>query len=202
MPENQQTIGCILMASGMSERYGRNKLLEPLEGREVILHTAGRLRSAGLRPLAVTRSPAVRALMAREGFECVLHDGPRKGDTMREGLQALPEDMAGYLFMPADQPLVTPESLKTMIARFLSNPARAVRLGFEDTAGSPVIFPAFCRQALMDYSGDRGGLDVLRAIQIRCDVVQAGHAWELWDVDTPEDMAKLREAVGQCTPRQ
>ena len=49
-------IGCILMASGLSERYGRNKLLEPMDGREIILHTAGNLQAAGFTPLAVTRA--------------------------------------------------------------------------------------------------------------------------------------------------
>lgn len=185
-------IGCILMASGRSARYGKNKLLEPLNGREVILHTADSLVKAGFEPLAVTRSAAVQALMAREGIRCVLHDGPRKCDTLREGLENLPPDMAGYLFMPADQPLILPESLKRLAARFLENPARAVRLGYGDAVGSPVIFPAACREALMRYTGDRGGMDVLRENRVPCDTVQAAHPWELWDIDTPEDMARIR----------
>ena len=44
MPEKKQEIGCVIMASGLSERYGRNKLLEKLAGREVILHTVRRKR--------------------------------------------------------------------------------------------------------------------------------------------------------------
>ena len=34
-----QNIGCVVMASGLSARYGKNKLLEDLGGRPVILHT-------------------------------------------------------------------------------------------------------------------------------------------------------------------
>jgi hypothetical protein len=54
MPENRfektesRTIGCVLMASGKSLRYGTNKLLERLGGRELILHTAYHLREAGV----------------------------------------------------------------------------------------------------------------------------------------------------------
>ena len=184
-------IGCILMASGRSSRYGRDKLLEPLDGRAVILHTAESLIEAGLEPLAVTRSAAVKALMDREGVRCILHDGPRKCDTMRAGLENLPADMAGYLFMPADQPLARPESLKRLAARFLENSSHAVRLGYGDAVGSPVIFPAACREALMRYTGDRGGMDVLRTNRIPCKTVQAAHPWELWDIDTPEDMARI-----------
>ena len=199
MPGKIQAIGCIIMASGLSERYGRNKLLEKLDGREIILHTAGNLRAAGLRPLAVTRSEAVRSLMEREGFRCILHDGPLKSDTIHAGLMKLDPDMAGYLFMPGDQPLVRPVSLKKMIGQFLTCPNRAVRLGFEETAGSPVLFPAFCREKLLAYTGERGGLEVLKTEQIPCDTVQAGFAWELWDADTPESMEKVRKTYSGMT---
>ena len=68
MKEENRTIACIIMASGLSERYGKNKLLEKLGGREVILHTAGSLAGAGFSPVTVTRSTEVKALMDREGF--------------------------------------------------------------------------------------------------------------------------------------
>ena len=186
-------IGCILMASGLSERYGRNKLLEMLGDREVILHTAGNLREAGFSPLTVTRSPEVKTVMEREGFACILHEGPKKSDTMHAGLRNLDPEMDGYLFMPGDQPLVRPDSLRRMTTSFLGHPERAVRLGYHDTAGSPVLFPAFCREKLLAYEGERGGLDVLKKGHIPCDIVQAADAWELWDADTPDKMEEIRQ---------
>ncbi len=194
LPENNLRIGCILMASGLSERYGRNKLLEKMDGREIILHTAGNLKKAGFRPLAVTRNGEILRLMEREGIDCVLHDGPKKSDTIHAGLSHLEPEPAGYLFMPGDQPLVRPESLRRMAEQFFSYPERAVRLGFDGTAGSPVLFPAFCREKLMAYTGDRGGIEVLKAERIPCALTEAAFAWELWDADTPENMEKIREA--------
>ena len=190
-----QAIGCIVMASGLSARYGRNKLLEELGGRPVIEHTVEHLAAAGLVPLVVTRSDAVSALMNRTGVACVVHDGPLKSDTMRVGIEALSPDAAGFLFMPADQPLTLPDSLRRLAAQFLENPTRAARLGYGDTPGSPVLFPAACRNALLAYRGDRGGADVLKSQRIPCDIVQVSHPWELWDVDTPEGMERVRNAL-------
>lgn len=190
-------ISCIIMASGLSERYGKNKLLEKLGGREVILHTAGSLAGAGFSPVVVTRSAEVKALMDREGFSCVLHGGPRKSDTIHAGIEHTSPDAAGYLFMPGDQPLVRSESLKKLAEQFLRSPDRAARLSFEGTPGSPVLFPAFCREKLMAYTGDRGGIEVLKAEHIPCDCVEAETAWEMWDVDTPESMKKVREALAE-----
>ena len=194
MAENTLKPGCILMASGLSERYGRNKLLEKLDGREILLHAAGNLQEAGFLPLAVTRSEAVLELMEREGIPCVLHNGPRKSDTIHAGLKRLDPDLPGYLFMPGDQPLVRPASLHRMAEHFSAFPQRAVRLGFGHTAGSPVLFPAFCREKLLAYTGDRGGMEVLRAEQIPCDITEAEYPWELWDADTPEKMEEIRKA--------
>lgn len=188
------TIGCILMASGHSARYGKNKLLEKLDGREIILHTAGSLTAAGFSPLAVTRSAEIKELMDREGIACVLHDGPKKSDTMHTGVLHTDPDAAGYLFMPGDQPLVRPASLRRLAEQFFRCPERAVRLGFGEKPGSPVLFPASCREDLLAYEGDRGGMEVIRRKQIPCDLVQAEKAWELWDADTPEEMERIREA--------
>ena len=92
------------------------------------------------------------------------------------------------------QPLVQPASIRKMVSRFYATPERAVRLAWGETAGSPVLFPAFCREKLLAYTGDRGGVAVLKNEGIPCDPVQAEAAWELWDVDTPEKMEKVREA--------
>ena len=195
MKSSIHAIGCVVMASGLSARYGKDKLLEDLGGRAVIVRVVDSLRMAGFAPLAVTRSDAVAALMEREGVRCARHDGPLKSDTMHVGINALPPDAAGWLFMPGDQPLARPESLQRLAAQFLDRPSRAVRLGYGDTPGSPVIFPVACREALLAYTGDRGGMDVLRSQHIPCDTVQAGHPWELWDVDTPEGMERVRNAL-------
>ena len=196
MENRAGNIGCILMASGLSVRYGRNKLLEKLDGREVILHTAASLIEAGFTPLTVTRSAEVKTLLDREGIPCVLHDKPRKSDTIHIGIENTDSDAAGFLFMPGDQPLVRPDSLRRMTASFSNHPERAIRLGYDDTPGSPVLFPAFCRDKLLAYEGERGGLEVLKKEQIPCDIVQAEYEWELWDADTPEKMEQIREVYG------
>ena len=46
----------------------------------------------------------------------------------------------------------------------------------------------------MAYTGERGGIEVLKAERIPCSLTEAAFAWELWDADTPEHMEKIREA--------
>ena len=83
-----------------------------------------------------------------------------------------------------------------MTAFFSDHPEQAIRLGYNNIPGSPVLFPAFCREKLLAYEGERGGLEVLKKEQISCDIVQAEYEWELWDADTPEKMEQIREVYG------
>ena len=67
-----------------------------------------------------------------------------------------------------------------------------------------MLFPAAFRKDLLDYEGERGGMEVIRKNRIPCDMVQAETAWELWDVDTPEKMEQIRRVFlserGQAVP--
>ena len=205
------------MASGKSSRYGKNKLTEMIGGRQVILHTADHLREAGgereiFLTTAVTRSDEVCRLLKENGISCVLHDKPKKSDTIHIGVSAFDHgpagfqepagfyELEGYLFMPGDQPLVLPETLRGMACRFFERPSVPLRLGYGGTAGSPVIFPYSMREELLSYSGDRGGRDILR--RVPCNTYEASYEWELRDVDTPENMEEVRAIYNSVFTKQ
>ena len=189
----QREIGCIVMASGLSVRYGSNKLMEKLGDREVILHTISAAVSAGLSPVTVTRSEEVKRLLDESGYLCVLHDMPLKSDTMHIGMRHAGDAHAGWLFMQADQPLVLPETISRLVRDFLTDPESVRRLSFRGIPGCPVIFPRSMKEDLCSYQGDRGGTEILKKSGIVCRTTEAAGEWELMDADTPERMEKLRQ---------
>ena len=180
------------MASGLSVRYGRNKLLEKVGGREVILHTVMSAGKAGLSPVTVTRNEKVRSLLQKNGYKCILHNRPLKSDTMHIGIESFEGDPEGYLFMQGDQPLILPETLIKLVTSFLEEPDKIIRLGYNGVKGSPVIFPASMKEVLLSYEGDRGGMEAVKHVNALCRTQEAAYEWEMWDVDTPESMAKVR----------
>jgi molybdenum cofactor cytidylyltransferase len=214
-------VGCVLMASGASRRFGvmKNKLLEDVGGRAMFLRTADALAAAGLDPLIVTRSREV--CDAAENYSCLFHEDPEKSATVRRGLGSLTDRyetagtaLAGCLFIPGDQPLIRPESIRCMLEAFENDPEAVIRLGLDKRGGSPVIFPSKMFPALMKLSGEQGGSTLLApappadrkrscrtegqedAPPVFCSriiVVEAEDASELMDVDTPEDLEKIRE---------
>ncbi len=190
-------LGCVVMASGLARRFGRQKLMEPLDGTPMLARVLDALGDPRVETVVTTRDPRVRALCEGRGVRCVLHDGERRSDSVREGMRALGE-RAGYLFVSGDQPLVSATSVSAVVDEHVRHPSAIVRLAWKDEPGAPVLFPGVFREALLGLEGSQGGLAILRrspdlAATVR--LVQASSPGELMDVDTQDDLARVREAL-------
>ena len=197
-------IVCVIMASGEGKRFGGNKLLAPFRGAPLyhgILKASAPLFEAAPRDrLVVTRHMEIAAWCRENGVRVLLHDLPERNQAIRLALAALSR-ADGCLFCPADQPLVTEESLRRMIKAFQEAPDRIVRLSYQGTAGSPVLFPASLFPELADLPPGTGGREVIRRHPDLVTTVEAQSPGELKDADTPEDLRELEGELPE-TPQQ
>lgn len=191
-------VGCIIMASGLGRRFGGNKLLARLGGKTLLEYALEQTGSMGDRRVVVTRHPQIAALCQEQNAECVLHGFPERNDTVRVGVEYLQKKAgpwAGYLFCPADQPLLRRETLETLVLEF----SRAglgesiFRLSCGEKAGAPVLFGQEYGQALQSLPQGTGGSWLARKYPQNVRLVEA-KAQELWDVDTPKDLEACRQA--------
>lgn len=189
-------IGCVIMASGLSRRFGGNKLLAPFLGEPLALHALRAAKAAGCfeQILFVTRSEEAAILAQGEGVAALLHRLPLRSDAVRVGINAM-QEVEGCLFALADQPLCRPESLRALCAAFEARPQSICRLAFDGVMGSPVLFPAAVFGELAALTGKQGGGAVAAAHPEWVVPVQAACAAELWDADTPEALQKLEQAA-------
>lgn len=195
-------IGCVVMASGEGCRFAAaggagNKLLAPVAGRALVARTVGSVPGVlegGFETVVTTRWPAVAELCAAGGGACVLHGGALRSDAVRAGLLYGAARWDGCLFLPGDQPLVRAESFYALRAAFEAEPDAPARLAWRGCPASPVLFPRRLFAALMALEGSDGGRSVLAA-EPRTALVEARGAEELLDVDTPDDLARVEEAL-------
>ena len=192
----RRSVGVAVLAAGHARRFGANKLAEPLMGEPVIERTLGCV-PPGLPMVVASASDEVDAICDRRGIEYVRPEGgTEQSDSMR-ALVAYAK-RAGWeacVFVPGDQPLVEQGSLRTMLVVSAANPDAAVRLTWRGRSGSPVLFPASQFDALLGVAGDTGGSAVLGREDVRTLSVEASWPWELWDVDTPDDLGRCREII-------
>lgn len=116
------TVGCVIMASGLSRRFGANKLLADFCGQPMLCRAFAATAAPSISArIVVTRSEEVQALCRAQGVPVLLHSLPGRNDTVRLGLSALLEqlpELSGCMFLPGDQPLLRRETVEAMTALF------------------------------------------------------------------------------------
>ena len=188
MAENKTLpVGCVIMASGLSTRFGSNKLLTPFgPGREPMLRRAFAATDTPLLAsrVVVARSPEVETLCREVRVPCLLHALPGRNDTVRLGLEALlaeRPDLAGCMFLPGDQPLLRRESVESLLRAFaehLQTQKETERMIFRlayrakddptPLVGSPVLFDSGYFPALRTLPEGKGGSFLLRQYPESC----------------------------------
>ena len=183
-------IGCVIMASGFSKRFGSNKLMADFHGVPMIQKALDATEDLFAHRVVVTRHESVAALCRMQNVDVVLHNLPQRSDTVRLGLEAMP-DMDACMFLPGDQPLLHRETVSMLLENWQENPDRIIRPAYEDNEGSPVLFPAWAFPELKNLPDGRGGGVVIKEHIHEVCRVSVANPFELADADTPETLELL-----------
>ena len=184
--------GCVIMASGSATRFGSNKLLATLGGKPLVQHVIETTDGLFDKRVVVTRRPEVARLCRELGVNVVVHDEPARNDTVRLGMQAL-GDCDTVTFFQADQPLIGSASIAGLLQAAQSDPNSIWRARHGGMSGAPVLFPAWAFDELRHLPAGKGGGFVAKTHAERVRTVEVQDAWELFDVDTVNDLQALQQ---------
>lgn len=187
--EARMNIGCVVLASGESVRFGSNKLLADFGGKPMLSHLLDILPES-LQTIVVTRSEGVKALAEGKGFACILHHEPEVRDTIRLGLEAL-QDTDACLFCVGDQPLISRVTLERMLNGYQPERGMILRAGYAGNGGNPALFPRSMYPELMALGEGESGVTVIRRHMDHVVLEEVNDQWEMSDVDTPETLRML-----------
>ena len=122
------SISCIIMASGMSKRFGTNKLLASFNNNTLFENAINISRFVDFcETLAVTRHDELVQICEREHIHCIKHNMPYRNDMVHLGVSHILKETCckkscrtqGILFLPSDQPLITKTSLQLLCLLFI-----------------------------------------------------------------------------------
>lgn len=188
LPSTLPTV--IVLASGRGERFrasggAQHKLAASLGGKPVLERTLDAVRASGL----------------PWHLEDAGHPG--MGDSIAAAVRAT-ADAAGWLVLPADLPLVRPDTLRRVAEALAS--ATAVQPQHDGRRGHPVGFGADARDALLALTGEHGAAPVLQALRARGQMrdLEVDDIGTVTDIDTLADLAAaeaLLEARGLSPSR-
>ena len=190
-------VGCVIMASGLGNRFGGNKLMADFLGKPMISRVLDATEGLFAKRVVVTRHESVADLCKERVIPVVLHDLPHRSDTVRLGLEAI-GDVERCMFCPGDQPLLTRETIESLLLSARNEPEAIWRPCCDSTPGSPVLFPRWTFPELRTLPEGKGGGVVIKHYPEKCRMLNISCPQELQDADTPEILEQLRQyAINQ-----
>lgn len=185
----------ILLAAGEGARLGRPKALVEVGGWTLAHRGVALLRDGGADPvLIVTGAVPVTIPEALAVHNPNWTTG--MGSSLATGLHALEEsDVGAAVIALADQPLVGAGAVRRLIAAYRDGAPVAVA-SYAGQPRNPVLIAREHWPAVVELAtGDTGARPFLRAHPDLVRLVECGDTGSPADVDTPEDLARVRAAT-------
>ena len=197
--DSRHLFSAIILAAGGSTRFGQPKQLLDWGGVPLLAHVADVALAAGLAPVVVVlgcQAEAARAALGRsvKPVQVVMNWRWEEGlsTSVQVGLAALPPGTEAAIFLQCDQPLITPDLLRALVARFEETGAPIVHPTHAGQRSTPVLFASRLFPELAKVSGDEGGRRLITRYTKDAATVEVTDPDTLSDVDTPADYERLR----------
>ncbi|MFG1202957.1 molybdopterin-binding/glycosyltransferase family 2 protein [Xanthobacter aminoxidans] len=204
--EAEDGFAAVILAAGRSSRMGEgiNKLLAEVGGRPVIRRVAEAALASRARPvIVVTGHEHGRVEAALAGLEVSFVHNPDHAtgmaSSLRAGIAAVPETVAGALVVLGDMPLLAPGLLDRLMAAYAPASGRLIAAPVEGgQRGHPVLWSRRFFAELAALEGDVGARAILAAnAELVAEVPVAAEEGAFLDVDTPRLLAEAREAAAK-----
>jgi len=192
----EQTAG-IILAAGASKRFGETKQLLDWKGKTFIRQVAETALQAGLEPVVIvtgSHHAEVESQLKDLPVHVIYNAAYEQGQStsIKAGLQALPHNTGGAVFLLADQPQIPVEVIRALTESHASEgQAILAPLVLEERRANPVLFDRITFPDLMGLQGDIGGRGIFDKHRV------SYLPWHddilLFDVDKPEDYQRLKD---------
>jgi molybdenum cofactor cytidylyltransferase len=196
-PQSNREIAILLLAAGSSSRLGRSKQLVSIKGQPLLLKSVEAANESGIKNIIVVlgaNEEAHRQVIKNAGVQVVVNTAWKKGmgNSLKVGLsyllQQTPKTEA-VITMVCDQPLITSDQLKKLIAEHESSRSTIVASFYQGVAGVPVLFDRTLFSELLLLPDDAGAKKILQqhAHLVKTVPFPGGEI----DIDTEDDLRKF-----------
>ena len=183
-----RSVGAVLLAAGMSRRYGSPKQLAVLDGRTMLEHVIAAARAANLDPVVVVVPVWLSPPRGDSALRWIRNPFPERGMSlsMRLGLAALEPETSAAVILLGDQPGVSASTISAVVDARGHRPLAAA---LADGVLAPPVLIERTHFLLADgLVGDVGLRELLRANPDLVTAVEVPSHPP--DVDTPDRLGR------------
>ncbi|MFM2099828.1 MAG: hypothetical protein RLZZ366_1367 [Pseudomonadota bacterium] len=153
-------VGAIILAGGLSRRMGRNKLLEQISGKPMLLHVVDAIAEAGFDPPMIAlghEASEISRILGKDSYQPVIVDDFSKGiaHSLRATIKEIPASWDAVFICLGDMPWVSATLLRSMAA--VAETDRILIPTSGGRRGNPVLWGRAFFGELQSLIGDFGG---------------------------------------------
>lgn len=155
-------VTAIVLAAGQGSRMGGGKLLLPLGDSSVIEQTVKSMLSVPVRDLVVVTGvykAAIEFRLRKFPLKFAFNPAPSSdmAESIRCGLKIVnPREIEAFLIMPADMPLVLPETVRKLVNSLLDSDKPVCVPVFRNRRGHPVAFRTNFYERVLNFRSHQG----------------------------------------------
>jgi molybdenum cofactor cytidylyltransferase len=191
-------VACVVLAAGMSRRFGSPKQLAKLgkSGQSLLqtaIDVANQSKASYVLLVLGFDASEIAAELKLGRAQVVLNKDFESGlsSSVRTGVANLPEDCAAAVFMVADQPNLTSDILNRLIEKFQSqtrdpkNLSQIFAVAHRGEPKNPVLIKSELFPMLAELKGDVGARELIRRLSGKVSLVEVDDEMVFADIDVP-----------------
>ncbi len=204
-------VAAVILAAGESSRMGCPKQLLTHDGKSLLSRSIESAHHAGCTDVIVVLGAKAEAILGSLGvaaeageveghlttgsFLFTINPAWEHGlsSSIIRGIQLVQKtDADASLLMLCDQPFITPDDLKNLIAACQSSQFGIAAASYQGTLGAPACFSRSHFHHLQQLRGKRGAKHLLEMFSTDISIIDIEHA--AIDIDTPADYARILQS--------
>lgn len=189
----------IVLAAGMSTRFGKNKLLYPIQGKPMIRRVVEETIKAGIKVVVVLGHEKERIKQALDYLDVKFVENPNYEEGMstsvKAGLKAVMDEAKAVMFLPGDVAFIQARQIRAVYDAYKKGGGLIVIPTYRGRGGHPILFDRSIFEEIMGITEEGRGLkSVVQAHRGKIKMVELGTARILVDIDTEMDLKeRVRE---------
>jgi molybdenum cofactor cytidylyltransferase len=154
-------IWAVILAAGESKRMGSPKMLLPFKGSTMLECVIANVIKSDVDEIIVVLGAEKEALIQLTGkwqIECCYNENYKEGmlSSVQCGFKNLPSSCKACLVFQGDQPLITSDTINTVINAYLSSEKGIVIPVYNNKRGHPILIDMKYRKDIDKLNRDKG----------------------------------------------
>lgn len=187
----------IILASGLSRRMKKDKLLIQLGEKTIIEHVVETCANSDLdKVILVYRKEEVKLIGEKYKIDTVYNENSNLGqsESMKLGLIRT-QKRSSFMFIMGDQPFINPDLINKLITEYKNSKLPILIPYYNNTRGMPIIMGAEYREELLKVKGDKGGREIVKRDHLNVHKIYIDDQKLGIDIDTEKDLKEVKKWI-------